>query len=92
MQMDPLQIQKILTGIFEGDHVRIARTAHFMGLVKSGIDGMASLGIILRLDVYGLEGAEAKPPEIDPLSSLEVAIAFMQEASTNATHEEGSKN
>lgn len=89
MEMDPQQIQKILTKTFEGDHVRVARTAHFMGLVKSGVDGMATLGIILRINVHGLQEYQPAAPAPDPLSSLDTAIALMMEASRHATHEEG---
>lgn len=91
--MNPTQIQKILTTQHEGDHVRVARIQHFMGLLKSGIDGMASLGVVLRIEAEGMPAdvlPQAAAP--DPLSALDTAIAFMQGASTHATHEEGNKD
>lgn len=89
--MDPLLIQKILTNKYRGDDVKIARTAHFMGLIKSGIDGMASLGVVLDVQAQGVEGQDPTsiPPTPNVLESLESAIAHMQRVSSHATHEEG---
>lgn len=88
--MDPLLIQKILTTRFDGDDVKMARTAHFMGLIKSGIDGMATMGVVLDIQPRDLEYLQpVLASKVDPMSSLDAAIAHMQRASTHATHEEG---
>jgi hypothetical protein len=58
---------------------------HFMGLLKTGLDGMATLGVVIKLDVEGVESTLvtwSEPP--NALESLDRAIAFMQEASKHA--------
>lgn len=83
--MDSTEIQVLLTAKHAGDHVRIARIAHFMGLLKSGVDGMASMGVVIKLDVPGLEVSEVRlPPSPNVLASIETAIAHM---SGHATHQ-----
>lgn len=81
---DVNEIQKLLAVKFEGDYLRISRMAHFMGLLKTALDGMVSLGVVIRIEAQGLDGITAKPPIPDPLASMESAIALMQEASKNA--------
>lgn len=81
---DVNEIQKLLAAKFEGDYLRISRMAHFMGLLKTALDGMVSLGVVIRIEAQGLEGVVASPPIPDPLASMESAIALMQEASKNA--------
>lgn len=91
--MELNQIQSILTARSNGDHWRLARIAHFMGLLKTAIDGMASLGVVLRVEAEGVSGEEpGAPPPSNALESLDRAIAFMQGASGNATHEERPEN
>lgn len=83
--MNVMKLQELLTMKFEGDHARIARMQHFASLLKTGIDGMATLGVIINIEVEGIETTLvqwAEPSNI--LSSLEVAIDFMQQASKNA--------
>jgi hypothetical protein len=84
--MDTIQIQSLLTAKFAGDNTRISRLAHFMGLLKSGLDGMAGLGVVMRLEVEGLEGITPAAPVPNALESLDSAIAHMLKASVNATY------
>lgn len=86
--MDVLRIQQLLASKFAGDHIRSARMAYFMGLLKTSVDGMAGLGVVLRVECDGLAEQKPIPPTIDPLTSLDTAIALMQKASRHATHEE----
>lgn len=87
--MELNKIQSILSARAEGDHWRLARISHFMGLLKTGVDGMASLGVVLRVEAEGMSGDESGvPPPPDTLGSLDRAIAFMQGVSGNASHEE----
>lgn len=86
-------MQMLLASRMAGDHSRVARMAHFMGLIRTGVDGMASLGVVLRVEGEGFERGRPLPPNTpDPMESLETAIGFMQRASTHATHEEGPEN
>jgi hypothetical protein len=60
---------------------------HFMGLLKTSLDGMATLGVVINLQVEGVEPTLVtwnEPP--NTLESLETAIEFMQRASKNATN------
>lgn len=55
-----------------------------MGLIKTGLDGMASMGVVMWVEGQDLESlTEASVPP-DPLSSLDTAIELMQKASKNA--------
>lgn len=79
--MTPAEIQLALEHIYDGDHTRLNRMRHFMGLLRSAVDGMATLGVVLKLEVEGLKTTETdmvSPPS--PLESLELAIAHMQQA------------
>lgn len=89
--MDIIRIQQLLSIKFSKDHSRVARMSHFMGLLKTAVDGMATLGVVLRVEVetHDLEALPVPAAPIDPLTSLDLAIAHMQRASTHATHEEG---
>jgi hypothetical protein len=87
--MDTIQIQSLLTAKFAGDNFKLARVAHFMGMLKTGIDGMSALGIVMRIEAEGLEGLVPAPAPPNALESLDSAIAHMLRA-THATHEEGS--
>lgn len=93
--MDLIRMQTLLAMKFQGDQTRIARMAHFMGLIRTGVDGMASLGVVLRVEGDGLERGQPREERLppDPLESLENAIAHMQRASAPpevkyATHQE----
>lgn len=92
--MDLMRIQTLLTMRFRDDHARRARMAHFMGLLKTGLDGMATLGVVMRVEVDGLmeSSSPPPPPPPDPLTSLDLAIAHMVRATTHATHEERSED
>lgn len=90
--MDLMRMQTLLAARFLKDHSRLARMSHFMGLLKSAVDGMAGLGVVLRVEADGLEGEKPLPPAPagpDPLESLDTAIAHMVRASTHATYEKG---
>lgn len=86
--MNVSELQQRLASRFAGDHIRSARMAYFMGLLKTSVDGMAGLGVVLRVECDGLAQQKPLPPTIDPLASLDTAIALMQKASRHATHEE----
>lgn len=79
------ELPKILAAKWEGDHSRIARMVHFVGLLKSGMEGLASLGVVIYADVEGIEETDVAPePKEGPFESMDAAISFMQEASKNA--------
>jgi hypothetical protein len=80
--MNTHEIQTLLTARFGDDYSRISRMAHFMGLLKTGLDGMASLGIVLRLEGENLDPVEGlvSLPMSDVMGSLDSAIAHMQKA------------
>jgi hypothetical protein len=84
--MNTIRLQNLLTAKFEGDHVRIARMQHFIGLLRTGLDGLATLGVVIKISAEGLESPDVawQEPE-NTLESLEKAIAFMQGASKNVT-------
>lgn len=75
--MTPAEIQRVLEAKFADDHSRAVRMRHFMGLLRTAVDGLATMGIVLRVDAEGLEGAEVPPPPPDPLNSLAEAIAHI---------------
>lgn len=90
--MDLMQMQTLLAARFPKDHSRLARMSHFMGLLKSAVDGMAGLGVVLRVEADGLDAMSSRPPppaRPDPLESLDTAIAHMVRASSHATYEKG---
>lgn len=69
-------MQQKLETRFEGDHARIARMRHFMGMLKSSVDGLVALGIVIQIDIEGLPDVAA-PATPNALESLESAIAQM---------------
>ena len=62
------------------DANRSTRAAYFLSLIKNGVDGLAGLGVVVKIEVDGLEPMELGPPAANPLESLELAIALMQQA------------
>jgi len=61
---------------FEGDHARIARMRHFMGMLKSSVDGLIAIGVVVNVDIEGLPD-QASPAPPNALESLETAIEHM---------------
>ena len=84
--MNLIDLQNKLIAKFPGDHARMARVAHFMGLIRTGLEGMAAMGVVMWVEGQDLEGLEEAPKAPDPLSSLDTAIDLMQKASRNATY------
>lgn len=82
--MNLIDLQKRLEARFSDNPARVARTAHFMGLIKTGLDGMASMGVVMWVEGQDLESLTEAPVPPDPLSSLDTAIELMQKASKNA--------
>jgi hypothetical protein len=81
--MDLSEIQKALTIRFADDYSKISRIAHFIGMMKTGIDGLSALGVVINLNVDGLEMTgviDNNPDPEPPTNSLASAIAFMQSA------------
>lgn len=70
-----IEIQHRLTAKFQGDHSRIARMEHFVGLLKTAIDGLAGLGVVVSVGVEGLEGFS---PVVNTDTELNIANAIKQ--------------
>lgn len=84
--MNLIDLQKRLEAKFSDNPARVARIAHFMELIKTGLDGMAAMGVVMWVEGQDLEGLEQPPASPDPLSSLDTAIDLMQKASKNAAY------
>lgn len=89
--MDLAILQEMIQSQFRNDHSRCARVAHFVGLLKTGVEGMATMGVVLRIEAENLELKAALQPVPDVISSLEAAIAHVQGGS-HATHQEGAED
>lgn len=78
------ELPKILGARWEGDHSRIARMYHFVALLKSGMEGLASIGVVVYVDVPDIEETEEPPPPKPSIfESMDAAIDFMKEATKN---------
>jgi hypothetical protein len=75
--VDPSLIQRKLATRFEGDYTRAARMHHFMNMLRAALDGMASIGVVIQVEVNGVDEEPLGPPAPGPLESLETAIAHM---------------
>lgn len=89
--MDLSKLQTLLQMKYKNDASRVARIAHFIGLLKTGVDGMATMGVILNISTDDIELQGAAEPVPNALSSLDAAIAHVQGGS-RATYQEGPEN
>jgi len=80
------EMRKILAEKYKDNQGQMARMTHFVGLLKAGMEGLISMGIVVYVDAEGLEDTEPTPESPNVMESVETAVKFMQEASKNATH------
>lgn len=86
--MDLSKLQTTLQMRYKNDASRVARIAHFIGLLKTGVEGMATMGVILNVTSDDIELRGAIEPVSDVLGSIDAAIAHVQGGS-HATNSQG---
>jgi hypothetical protein len=85
--MDISALREMLRREFSNSPNRATRAVHYLDQLKTGVDGLAGLGIVVTLHIGNLQ--DLSPPQIEsnPLASLNSAIELMQKASRHANGE-----